>query len=379
LKLCIDNKWYDLSKWKHSHPGGAEILEHLNGQDATDAFYSLHSKEAIAKLQKMYATPVQAMEVAKPTAATLSFRKLRSDLEKEGWFKRSLFWELFYHLSVYTLALLGTYMAVYNHPIYAMIFIGLSMQQSGWIGHDYVHGRGVFQYYMGRSQSGLINAFSPTWWSGKHNTHHVYTNYIGLDVDIENDPVFHLFFPDPENDVFFRKLQHLYFIPVASFLFVSWRIQSLLHSLRQGNGYELLIMACNYLWLYSLGWQIALGSLLIGGGLVAIIVTATHQSEEMLQPSSMPYSFVECQFATTRDARCADPVMEWLWGGMQYQLEHHLFPTMPKYRYAALSKRLEQWAAANGLEYRVDTVWQIWLRNYETMKYFAQPANKKLD
>lgn len=35
------------------------------------------------------------------------------------------------------------------------------------------------------------------------------------------------------------------------------------------------------------------------------------------------------QFRSTRDAVCSNPFSEWLWGGMQYQLEHHLFPTMP--------------------------------------------------
>jgi fatty acid desaturase len=31
---------------------------------------------------------------------------------------------------------------------------------------------------------------------------------------------------------------------------------------------------------------------------------------------------------------CSNPFSEWLWGGMQYQLEHHLFPTMPRYKCA---------------------------------------------
>ena len=49
--------------------------------------------------------------------------------------------------------------------------------------------------------------------------------------------------------------------------------------------------------------------------------------------------FVHAQFRSTRDAVCSNPFSEWLWGGMQYQLEHHLFPTMPRYRYPALVPR----------------------------------------
>ena len=39
------------------------------------------------------------------------------------------------------------------------------------------------------------------------------------------------------------------------------------------------------------------------------------------------------QFLTTRNIECPDWITEYLFGGMQYQLEHHLFPTMPRYKY----------------------------------------------
>lgn len=380
LRLKIDDRWYDLTNWGKHHPGGEDILTHLNGQDATDAFYSLHSKEAIARLSKMSSSPATPND-PKPTQVALNFRKFRQQLEQEGWFERSFFWELFYLSSIYVLASLGTYFAlVKSSPILAIICIGLAMQQAGWIGHDYVHGRGNAMYYMGRFSSGVINAFSPTWWSNKHNTHHVYTNYIGVDEDIHNDPVFHLLFPHDHNDVWFRKFQHFYFVPVASFLYVSWRIQSFQYAFERKHWSEIFFMAINYFWLYQLGLTVAFGSVFFGGFLVAVIVTATHQSEEMYDGStpeainSMPYSYVECQFNTTRDARTTDPFMEWLWGGMQYQLEHHLFPTMPKYYYSSICDRVEKFAKENGLDYRVDTMFQIWRRNYDTLRYFAQPT-----
>jgi fatty acid desaturase len=45
-------------------------------------------------------------------------------------------------------------------------------------------------------------------------------------------------------------------------------------------------------------------------------------------------------------------VSEYVWGGMQYQLEHHLFPTMPRYKYRRLAPVVQQWAQENGLQYR---------------------------
>jgi fatty acid desaturase len=370
LHLFINGQWYDLTQWQNIHPGGSEILQHLNGKDATDAFYSLHSEEAIRRFSRLKPCSSLHLQSIEPTKVTLSFRELRKYLINNGYFNRSIIWELFYHLSVYILCLFGTFCHFYwGYNLLAMLVIGLGMQQAGWIAHDYAHGRGTWMRWLCRTLTGLVNAFSPTWWSHKHNTHHVYTNNIGIDTDVANDPVFHLFFPSKDKDVWFRAYQHWYFIPVYSLLYLSWRWQSLQHSFTRSKYLELIFMLVNYIWLYILGWQIALGSILFGGLLVAGIVTATHQSEEMLIDSNHP--FVETQFLTTCDVHCENFFMEWLWGGMQYQLEHHLFPTMPKYKYVHIRPILQQWAKENDVEYRCESVWSIWYRNYLTMKHFA--------
>ena len=375
LHLHIDGHWYDLTTWQNSHPGGPEILQHLNGKDATDAFYSLHSAEAIKRLGRMKPSSPSTyhphtLPHIEPTELTLSFRQLRKKLTEQGFFNRSIAWELFYHLSVYALCLFGTFCHFYwGANLLAIIAIGLGMQQAGWIGHDHAHARGTPMLWMCRTLTGLVNGFSRSWWSNKHNTHHVYTNNLGIDSDVANDPVFHVFFPSKGDDVWYRSYQHIYYLPVYSLLYLSWRWQSLQNVFRTSNSIELLFITINYLWLYTLGWQVALGSLLLSGLLVAGIVTATHQSEEMLVDSD--HSFVKTQFLTTCDARCDNVFMEWLWGGMQYQLEHHLFPTMPKYKYANVRPILEQWANANGIEYKCEGVWSIWYRNYLTLKHFA--------
>jgi fatty acid desaturase len=380
LYLFINGQWYDLTQWQNIHPGGSQILQYLNGKDATDAFYAIHSDEAIKKLSRL--KPCSSLHVQtmlpyiEPTNLTLSFRELRQNLINDGYFNRSILWELFYHFSAYFLCLLGTFCHFYwGHNVLAMLIIGLGMQQAGWIGHDYAHGRGTWMRWLCRTLTGFINGFSPTWWSHKHNTHHVYTNNIGIDTDVANDPIFHLFFPLKDSDVWYRAYQHWYFIPVYSLLYISWRRQSIQHAFNTSKYFELGLMLPSYFWLYMLGWQVALGSILFGGLLVAGIVTATHQSEEMLFDSN--HSFVEAQFLTTCDARCDNFFMEWLWGGMQYQLEHHLFPIMPKYNYARVRPILQQWAKNNGIDYRCESVWAIWRRNYLTLKHFASqtPSN----
>ena len=48
---------------------------------------------------------------------------------------------------------------------------------------------------------------------------------------------------------------------------------------------------------------------------------------------------------------------------MDWQLEHHLFPTMPRYRYPALSKVLKAFADEHGLGYRVTPEWELLATN----------------
>jgi len=312
----------------------------------------------------------EEIPLSKPTIA---FRELRSQLEKEGFFDRNWFWDAFYVLSILVLCGIGTLLANTN-PIVATVLIGLGMQQGGWIGHDYVHGRGKACYVLGRLTGGLTNAFSSTWWSSKHNTHHVHTNQMGVDADIANDPILHLWIPDPSKEFPLRQYQHLYYHLVYTFLYASWRIQSFQWSWERRNKLELSLMVLNYLWLLTLPVGVAIGSILCAGWLVAEIVTATHQSEEILPGIS--FNFIEDQFATTRDVHLDNAFGNWLWGGMQFQLEHHLFPTMPKYYYSSVVPRVKEFAKQNGLEYRVSPSGAIFQMNFMTMKKFAAPLDK---
>jgi fatty acid desaturase len=369
--LKIGNKWINVEVWKGSHPGGAAAIERLDGADCTEMFYSLHSKEAIEMVNNMKGVgPPKGFTDSHPSvpnATSLSFRAFREELVKEGWFERNWLWDAFYLSVMLSLCVLGTYIRN-THPFLSVFFIGLGMQQAGWIGHDYTHARGKAAPWIGVIPN-LITGFSPRWWSEKHNTHHVHTNQKGIDLDIQNDPILHLHIPTEENDYWFRRYQHYYYHFAYSFLYASWRIQSFQHAWGKTNQFELLVIGLNAVWLSYLGFWISIGSILFGGWLVAEVVTATHQSEEMLEGIS--YQFAEDQFRTTRNVHTSSWLMNWFWGGMQWQLEHHLFPTMPKYRYMAVSKKLQKWAEDNNVEYRTSSIFEILVLNFQTMKQYA--------
>jgi len=371
LLVKIHDKWVNLEAWAKVHPGGASAIKRFKGQDATEAFDSLHSKEAFKMLEKMKSiepSSEMASQFIKPTDAAIAFREFRANLERDGWYDRVWIWD-FCHVSfIAFLAIVGTIIS-HQLPWLAILMIGVSMQQAGWLGHDYVHGRGKISTILGDGIGGLFNGFSSRWWSNKHNKHHVHTNQFGVDDDIQNDPILHLWVPEPDKDHPLRAYQHLYYHIVYAFIFVSWRIQSFQWSWAHKNKMELLLIALNYAWLLYLPLHVAVLSVLLGGFLVAEIVTATHQSEEIIE--GLSYAFVNDQFRTTRDVSIDNIVINYIWGGMQYQLEHHLFPTIPKYKYPALKIKIQDFASKNGLDYKDASLFEILNMNYETMKRYA--------
>ena len=192
IAMRIDSEWYDCSGWAKAHPGGAPFVEYFDGRDATDAFYALHSygpngsDEALARLRKLPKLPeapenahlVLNSEVA---AKCEGFRDLRQALEKDGWFDRDPLLEALYLLNVVGLSILGTALAWTGHPWGAILALGLGMQQAGWLGHDYIHGRGWWCSLM-RATGGFINGHSVDWWVQKHSRHHSFTNEVPHDA-----------------------------------------------------------------------------------------------------------------------------------------------------------------------------------------------------
>ena len=65
---------------------------------------------------------------------------------------------------------------------------------------------------------------------------------------------------------------------------------------------------------------------------------------------------------------CPDIVSEYFFGGMQYQLVHHLFPTLPRYRYAALVPLVAKFAKENGLAYKQAGIVPMYKKHVKTLR-----------
>jgi len=230
-----------------------------------------------------------------------------------------------------------------------------------------------------RNFAAYAAGLGPTWWSDKHNKHHALTNEQGVDEDIATDPFLYTWAPDPSQDSPLRKIQHYIFWIPFSFLFALWRVDSLkvaiegVEKKRPKAKEELTALLVHYLVLLSVfPFGVWFPAIFVSGLLSALIVTPTHQSEEMF--NEYQPDFVTAQFLSTRNAVTTNPFSEWIWGGMQYQLEHHLFPSMPRNRYPQLRDRLIRFANENKIPggYRESGEFEILKMNWQLYKRVAE-------
>ena len=202
---------------------------------------------------------------------------------------------------------------------------------------------------------------------------------MGVDEDIATDPFLYQWPPSPENDSPLRKIQHLIFYIPFSFMFALWRFDSLkvaiegVEQKRTNAKAELVSLLAHYFVLFNVfPVSVWVPAVFMSGLVSAIIVTPTHQSEEMFEEYQPDW--VTAQYQSTRNAVTTNPFSEWIWGGMQYQLEHHLFPSMPRSKYPKLKPILQKFAAENNIPggYRETGEFEILKMNWDLYKRVAE-------
>lgn len=92
----------------------------------------------------------------------------------------------------------------------SILLFGFTQIVIGWVGHSMAHSRHPLFMKYGSIASGLIGGFSLSWWSPKHNMHHIFTNSQLYDEDIQHD----------------------YKVYLYEFLYLKWRFDSLISAIK---------------------------------------------------------------------------------------------------------------------------------------------------
>ncbi len=179
---------------------------------------------------------------------------------------------------------------------------------SGWLAHSMNHSRNQNLYKLGNTIGPLLGGFSAPWWGYKHNMHHMFTNSTKYDDDIK----------------------HEYFTPLYPFLYLKWRFDAFISSLKTLNIPDLICMAANYYFISRQRLIYFIVGMLIGGFYSANLLLGNHEREKRYK-NEIHDDFISHQLVTSRNYPYEGLFWLTFMGGMQYQSEHHLFPQIPFY------------------------------------------------
>lgn len=270
-----------------------------------------------------------------------------------------------------------------------MILVGFCVQ------HDANHGAYFrthrLNHLLGWSADALLG-FSSYVWRTKHNvSHHTYTNVDEYDDDITQVP-FARFMPSQRPRPWYR-LQHIYIwllyavmaLRGQTFADAAVLIRGRVGhtNLRRPRGWDLVGLVAGKA--IFVGWVFAIPVLVypwwvvlvayVGFAMVASLVIATtfqlaHCVEEAhftspaeLATSTRPWAVHEVE--TTVDFCPRNRILTWFLGGLNYQIEHHLFPRLPHTHYPRIAEIVRRNASEHGVRYTVQPSLRVALASHQ--------------
>jgi fatty acid desaturase len=227
------------------------------------------------------------------------------------------------------------------------VFLAAALAQVGFLTHDAGHSQ-VFRsrranVVLGFACGNLGTGLSHGWWTGKHNRHHAHPNTEGADPDIM---IGALAFTSAKARAA-RGVQRLIFryqayllIPMLSLEAFSLHASSIRSVTRPGSrhrAWEATLLAVHFaVYLGAVFFVLspvkAVVFILVNQGLLGIYLGCSfapnHKGMPILEASDKT-DFLRRQVLTSRNVR-GGWLTDFALGGLNYQIEHHLFPSMPR-------------------------------------------------
>eukprot|EP01116_Phalansterium_solitarium_P012788 TRINITY_DN2938_c0_g1_i2.p1 TRINITY_DN2938_c0_g1~~TRINITY_DN2938_c0_g1_i2.p1 ORF type:complete len:429 (-),score=104.58 TRINITY_DN2938_c0_g1_i2:311-1597(-) len=371
--LIVDNKVYDVTNWQRKHPGGSSITM-FRGQDATDAVRNFHpDQEKFERYLRVCQVGVLDQPVVVPPLMA-DFRALQQELRNEGLFEANMTFFVLWLAQVIALEIAAFYVIVSNPSMLGWQFwaggvlLAIAQIQAGWLQHDLGH-LAVFKSRSANQWAhhvtiGLLKGASSWWWKTRHNRHHSKTNILKKDPDIHNEPLF-LF-----GEVMVPKKLGWKHIPyqkyywwllgppvVTTLLFFQQNIKFIV----RGRYYIDQFFTVAYFARHMIAFIPVVGFFpfvvlyfffrLIESHWFTWITSMSHLPMKIMDVDEKQ-TWVESQLVSTQNM---SPGLfnDWFTGHLNYQIEHHLFPLMPRHNYPLVAPRVQALCQKYGIEYRV--------------------------
>jgi fatty acid desaturase len=249
------------------------------------------------------------------------------------------------------------------------VLLAFVFAQLGLLGHDAGHNQ-VFaarrwNTALGRICGNLLLGMGLSWWREHHNAHHASPNQEGRDPDADLG-VLALSADQAKRRRGFERWcsrRQVYLAPLfaslQAFELHRYTVSFLVSKRSRSQYLEAGLVAAHFgLYLGLLfaslglvrGLLFALVQLVVSGWYLNVIFGTNHAGMPLLNRTQR-MDFVEQQVTTSRNVR-VPRFLAFLFGGLNLQIEHHLFPTMPRNQLRKAQPLVEAFCLRRGLPYR---------------------------
>lgn len=422
--IKIEGVTYDITNFKH--PGGNIINYAKNSPDATEIFREFHHRSTKAT-KLLRSLPVcndgdvdvdgdgadavlerSHMLTDRQQEMTTDFREMRTKLVDQGCFEPDYIHVYFRLLELAFYFGLGTWFASYN--IYASILSFIAFKtRCGWVQHECGHlsftgirpiDRAVQTFTMG-----FGGGVSSSVWNSMHQKHHATPQKVKHDIDLDTTPFVAFFdraFEDNTNgkvtarfmNRWWMRLQAWTFLPVVNGILVHLFWTYYLHPKKVFNrlcaaktrevyletAFEAICMSASHivmpivfytggatggglLWCYFLLMIVNFWNFIYLFGHFSLSHTFTG-----VIPEDKHLLWFEYALDHTVNISTKSPLVTWIMGYLNFQIEHHLFPSMPQYKNSIAAPYVrafcEKWSPdLKYIEHSYKEAWWLMLSN----------------
>lgn len=228
----------------------------------------------------------------------------------------------------------------------AAAFSAFVFGQIGLLGHDAGHRQifasGRIDTIVGYTCASILG-MSFAQWVEKHNAHHAHPNRDDMDPDIDFPMLAFSESQARETKGIFRFIvrhQAALFFPMLCFTSVSLRVGSVQYFLRRHivkTWLDILLMAAHFAAYFTLVFLLLsplhtvifiLAHQAMFGLYLGLVFAPNHKGMPVLAKDAQ-IDFLREQVLTARNVR-SNRFIDFWYGGLNFQIEHHLFPTMPR-------------------------------------------------
>jgi fatty acid desaturase len=246
--------------------------------------------------------------------------------------------------------------------------LGVVFTQFAFLGHEASH-RQIFQSGQANDRAGQVLAalvgLSHGWWMNKHSRHHANPNKIGKDPDIESDTVAFLDESAATRSgvrAWFTRRQGYLFFPLLLLEGLNLHVKAITslssRSPVKGRWIEVGMLTARFIiffglvfWLlpFGMAWAFIGVQLAVFGLYMGATFAPNHKGMPIV-PADIKLDFLSKQVRTSRNITGG-----WwatiLMGGLNYQIEHHLFPSMPRPHLRAARALVREHCRSNDIPY----------------------------